>query len=100
LIAPALDGLREEPPDHPIVFLVGHTHKADLRHFGPVTVLNSGSIGAGGSGNLTENTPYALGRLVYDAKPTFQPRAADLISINPDTGSSTARRERLDEPTP
>jgi predicted phosphodiesterase len=98
LIAPALAGLREEPPDHPIVFLVGHTHKADLQHFGPVTVLNSGSIGAGGSGNLAESTPYALGRLVYDSRPTFIPRAADIISINPGTGSSTARRERLDEP--
>jgi len=100
LIAPALEGLREEPPDHPIVFLVGHTHKADLQHLGPVTVLNSGSIGAGGSGNLAESTPYALGRLVYDSKPTFIPRAADIISINPGTGSSTARRERLDDPTP
>jgi hypothetical protein len=41
-----------------------------------------------------------MGRLVYDSKPTFQPRAADLITINPGTGSSTARRERLDDPTP
>jgi hypothetical protein len=65
-----------------------------------VTVLNPGSIGAGGTGNLTENTPYAMGRLVYDAKPSFNPRAADLISINPGTGSSTARRDRLDEPVP
>jgi predicted phosphodiesterase len=100
LIEPALRGLAEEQPDHPIVFLVGHTHKADLQRFGNVTVLNPGSIGAGGSGNLTEKTPYALGRLVYDAKPQFLPRAADLISINPGTGSSTARRDRLDEPAP
>src|SRR3954451_24233196 len=100
LIEPALRGLAEEPPDHPIVFLVGHTHKADLQRFGNVTVLNPGSIGAGGSGNLTEQTPYAMGRLVYDAKPQFLPRAADQISINPGTGSSTARRERLDEPAP
>jgi predicted phosphodiesterase len=97
LIEPAIRGLDEEQPDHPIVFLVGHTHKADLQRFGDVTVLNSGSIGAGGTGNLTEGTPYALGRLVYDAKPTFLPRAADIISINPGTGSSTARRERLDD---
>jgi predicted phosphodiesterase len=100
LIAPALRGLSEEQPDHPIVFLVGHTHKADLQRFGNVTMLNSGSIGAGGSGNLTEQGKYGLGRLVYEAKPSFEPLAADLITIDPGTGSSSARRDRLDEPAP
>ena len=38
-----------------------------------MTVLNGGSIGAGGSGNLTEHGQYGLGRLVYDAKPAFAP---------------------------
>jgi predicted phosphodiesterase len=100
LIGPALRGLAEEQPDHPIVFLVGHTHKADLQRFGDVTMLNSGSIGAGGSGNLTEHGKYGLARLVYEAKPIFEPLAADRITIDPGTGSSTATRDRLDTPTP
>jgi predicted phosphodiesterase len=100
LIEPALRGLAQQPPDHPIVFLVGHTHTSSLQRFDNVTVLNSGSIGAGGSGNLTEHGQYGLGRLVYDGKPAFAPLASDLISIDPGTGASTARRERLDGPVP
>ena len=63
-----------------------------------MTVVNGGSVGAGGTGNLTEQTDYALARLIYTSEPDFQPLAADLVSIDPGSGSSTARRERLDEP--
>lgn len=98
LIDPVLRELRARPPEHPLVFLVGHTHRADLRRFGTVTVLNPGSVGAGGTGNLTEKTAIGIGRLVYDIRPSFVPRAADLISIDPGSGSATARRDRLDEP--
>ena len=55
LIAAALDGPRGRPPTHPIVFVVGHTHMAALDHTRPgVTVINGGSIGAGGTGNLAD----------------------------------------------
>jgi len=30
LIAPAQEILKDDPPTHPIVFIVGHTHHADL----------------------------------------------------------------------
>jgi len=33
---------------------------------------------------------------VLTLEPSFQPLAADLVSIDPGTGSSSARRERLD----
>ena len=56
----------------------------------------NGSVGAGGTGNLTENTSLGIARFVYTLKPAFQPLAADLVSIDPGTGSSSARRERLD----
>lgn len=100
LIAPALDVLRENPPAEPLVFAVGHTHEGDLQRFGNVTVLNGGSIGGGGTGNLAENTKIGLGVLVYGRRKAFKPLAADLVSIDPGTGSSTARRERLDKPAP
>ena len=61
-----------------------------------VTVVNGGSVGAGGTGNLTEPTDYGIARLIYTTKPAFQPLAADLVSIDPGSGSATARRERLD----
>ena len=95
LIKTALDVLQDEPPAQPLVFMVGHTHKADLGTQPGVNVINGGSIGAGGTGNLTDNTPLAIARFVYTVEPAFQPLAADLISIDPGSGNSTARREIL-----
>jgi predicted phosphodiesterase len=96
LIGPALQVLKDSPPEHPLVFLVGHTHSATLARQPGVTVINGGSIGAGGTGNLTEPTSLGIARFVFTLKPSFQPLAADLVSIDPGTGSSSARRERLD----
>jgi predicted phosphodiesterase len=96
LIEPALAILKDDPPDRPIVFITGHTHKPSLERFAGVTVVNGGSVGAGGTGNLTESTDYGLARLIYTARPAFQPLAADLITIDPGDGSSTAQRERLE----
>jgi predicted phosphodiesterase len=96
LIAPALLVLKDKPPEQPLVFLVGHTHSASLDKQPGVTVVNGGSIGAGGTGNLTEKTSLGVARFVYTLAPAFQPLAADLVSIDPGTGSSSARRERLD----
>ena len=89
--------LKDDPPERPLVFMVGHTHKTDARRRSPgVTVINGGSIGAGGTGNLTEITTMSVARFVYTLKPSFQPLAADLVSIDPGTGSSSARRIILD----
>jgi predicted phosphodiesterase len=96
LIAPALAILKDDPPDRPLVIVTGHTHQASLDVLPGVTVVNGGSIGAGGTGNLTESTEYGLARLIYTTEPEFQPLAADLITIDPGDGSSTARRERLE----
>ncbi len=96
LIEPALAILEDSPPARPLVIITGHTHKASLERFPGVTVINGGSVGAGGTGNLTERTDYGLARLIYTTKPAFQPLAADLITIDPTDGSSTASRERLE----
>ena len=96
LIEPALAILQDDPPDRPLVIITGHTHEPDLDRFAGVTVINGGSVGAGGTGNLTESTDYALARLIYTIEPAFQPLAADLIEIDPDDGSSTASRQRLE----
>jgi predicted phosphodiesterase len=96
LIQTALTLLRDNPPERPLVFLVGHTHKTDLQQLPGVTVINGGSIGAGGTGNLTEITTMSIARFVFTIEPSFQPLAADLVSIDPGTGSSSARRVILD----
>lgn len=97
LIAPALERLRAQPPPEPIVFAVGHTHRPDFSRSTNVTVLNGGSIGGGGTGNLGEGTPLGLGVLVHAGGQAFRPLAADLVAIDTATGSSTARRIRLDD---
>jgi predicted phosphodiesterase len=99
LIQTALAVLRDRPPARPLVFLVGHTHQTALAQQPGVTVINGGSIGAGGTGNLTEHTAMSLARFTYTIKPAFQPLAADLVSIDPGTGSSSARRTILEPPT-
>jgi predicted phosphodiesterase len=96
LIEPTLAVLRDHPPPRPIVFVVGHTHQAAVEHFPGVAVINGGSVGAGGTGNLTERTPIGVARMIYTLKPSFQALAADLVSIDPGTGSATAERQRLD----
>jgi hypothetical protein len=96
LLATALQVLRDAPPQSPIVFLVGHTHKTAFARQPGVTVINGGSIGAGGTGNLTESTALSLARFVFTTEPSFQPLAADLVSIDPGTGNSSARREILE----
>lgn len=96
----ALQKLRRERDDRrPLVFVVGHTHRAELRRRGSITVLNSGSIGGGGTGNLADGGgDIGLARLTYARTRSFRPRAADLVEIDPGSGAARARRVRLDEP--
>ena len=42
-------------------------------------------------------TDIGIARMVYGTAP-FRPLAVDLVSIDPGSGSATARRQRLDEP--
>ncbi len=99
LIAKALEELELVPPEEPLVFVVGHTHKPALTRAGDVTVVNGGSLGGGGTGNLSgEATHVGLARLSYSLTGGFRPLAADLVGIDPGNGAATARRARLDEP--
>ena len=100
LIEHALDELEIEPPEHPLTILVGHTHRAAVTRLQNVTVLNGGSVGAGGTGNLKENEKIGIARLSYETSPRYQPLADDLVQVDPSSGSATARRQRLDTPVP
>lgn len=93
----ALQALRDDPPARPLLLVEGHTHKASVQPLGTVTVLNPGSAGGGGTGNLAEGGgDVGLARLTYTRLPSFAPRAADLVQIDPGDGNAQARRVRLD----
>jgi predicted phosphodiesterase len=96
LLPDALDELDAEGRPKPLTILVGHTHHAELTRRPGATVINAGTVGAGGTGNLLENNKIGIARLSYESKP-FQALAVDLVTIDPRSGSATARRERLDE---
>lgn len=96
LLQVALDELRATPPAAPLVFAVGHTHFGSIERVGAnVTVVNGGTVGAGGTGNLGEGLAVGLAQVAYSAGP-FTPITADLVEIDPDSGSSRAERVRLD----
>jgi predicted phosphodiesterase len=95
-----VDALRADPPSKPLLIVWGHTHKVELTHHGTLTTLNPGTLGAGGTGNLAGGGGGNIGlaRLIYRNTPQFEPLAADLVQIDPGTGSAQAERHRLDEP--
>jgi predicted phosphodiesterase len=94
----AVASLRGAPPNAPLLLLQGHTHAQSLDQTGMLIVLNSGSIGGGGTGNLAEGGDIGLARVTYTRLPAFLPRAADLVQIDPGDGAAQARRSRLDDP--
>ena len=101
LIESALEELRADPPDDPLAFVVGHTHAPSARQVGRnVVVVNGGTAGGGGSGNLTEDQPIGLAVLTYQRDPSFAPVAADLVEVDPGDGSARAERIPLRGQTP
>ena len=63
-----------------------------------MTLLNGGTVGAGGSGNLGEGQPIGLAVLTYQQEPAFAPVAADVVEIDPGDGSARAERHPLQGP--
>jgi predicted phosphodiesterase len=96
LLPDALDELDAEGRAQPLTILTGHTHHAELTRRPGATVINAGTVGAGGTGNLLEKNKIGIARLSYESKP-FRALAVDMVTIDPRSGSATARRERLDE---
>jgi predicted phosphodiesterase len=93
----AIQEMRALPPERPLVLFVGHTHRPALdRVADNFTVINGGSVGGGGAANVEDESPIGIGAMTYRLQPSFEPLAADLVQIDPGTGSATANRTRLD----
>ena len=92
----ALAELRADPPAEPLLLAVGHTHAPAVEEVAPnVVVLNGGTSGAGGSGNLAEGQRIGLAVLTYEPGPPARPVAADLVEVDPGDGSARAERRPL-----
>jgi hypothetical protein len=98
LLPIALDELDAEHRARPLMFLVGHTHHSALERRPGSTIVNAGTVGAGGTGSLQKNLKVGIARVTYVIEPRFTPLAVDQVDIDPRSGNATARRERLDEP--
>jgi len=97
LAAPSLAAWRARHPDDPLLVAAGHTHAQAVVAKGSVVLVNGGTIGAGGTGNLHQDQDIGLAVVTVQRDP-FRALAADLVQIDPGDGSSTARRERLPAP--
>jgi predicted phosphodiesterase len=88
----ALAELRKDPPGHELLVVLGHTHRQEFRHEGTVTIVNAGTAGGGGTGNLAESAPVGVGLVTYRRIPDFRPVAVDLVQIDPGSGAARAIR--------
>ncbi|MDO8212657.1 metallophosphoesterase family protein [Conexibacter sp. CPCC 206217] len=94
LVEPLLQELRDTPGESQLLLVVGHTHHPAVDSDRGVTEVNGGTIGAGGTGNLAEQQNASLAILTYQEAP-FAPLAADVVTLDPSTGETTANRIRL-----
>nr|MBF6620061.1 hypothetical protein [Patulibacter sp.] len=106
LAEPVIAQLREQRRDQSvdaeapsILFVLGDTHRPAVDAADGVLVVNGGTIGAGGTGNLNEGQDASLAVVTYERGP-FVPLAADLVTLDPGTGETVARRVRIDRKTP
>jgi predicted phosphodiesterase len=97
LLPDAVKELDAEERPRPLLFLVGHTHHSALTRSPGATIINAGTVGAGGTGSLLKHLNVGIARVTYEMTPRFTPLAVDQVDINPRSGNATARRERLDE---
>jgi hypothetical protein len=75
------------------VVLTGDTRMQAFRQTESFIEINGGTVGAGGTGDFTEDEPLGLAILSYDVEPRFQPRSVDLVEIDVRSGSARAERE-------
>jgi hypothetical protein len=78
-----------DPQGPPLMVLTGHTHRQRLDRYGPVTVVNGGSAGAGGLFG-TGRDPVGFALLDVTARGALE--ATDLVQMQPVDGAAQARR--------
>ena len=73
----------------PLTILTGHDHRQHVTTYGPVTVIDAGTVGASGIYGVGRDS-VGLGDLHFAA--TGDLEAADLIAVEPVSGAAQAQR--------
>jgi predicted phosphodiesterase len=74
---------------HPLTILTGHDHRQHVTTYGPITVVDAGTVGASGIYGVGRDS-VGLGDLHFGA--TRDLEAADLIAVEPVSGAAQAQR--------
>jgi predicted phosphodiesterase len=87
-----MEHLASKGDNRPLIVITGHDHKAHVDQQGAQLLVDGGTLGAGG--------PFAIGEqssaFVKLSLAGTQPTAADMVTINPLTGTSAVRHVELD----
>lgn len=89
----------DEVTPRSILFVLGDTHQPAVDAADGVLSVNGGTIGAGGTGNLAEGQNASLAIMTYEQRP-FAPLAVDLVTLDPGTGETVARRVLINGTAP
>jgi Calcineurin-like phosphoesterase superfamily domain len=88
--------LRSRGVTRPLTVLTGHDHRQHVTAYGPVTVVDAGTVGASGIYGVGHDS-VGLGELHF--APAGSLEAADLIAVEPVSGAAQAQRV-VTEPCP
>jgi predicted phosphodiesterase len=88
-----LDALGDDESAPPLLILTGHDHRQHLERRGSVTLVDGGTVGAGGAFAVGDQ---ASGFVQLHLTVGHRLQAADLIEIEPLSGAARARRVVFD----
>jgi hypothetical protein len=86
--------LRLRNLDRPLTILTGHDHRQHVTSYGPITVVDGGTVGASGIYGVGRDS-VGLADLHFRA--THGLEAADVIAVEPVSGAAQAQRVVIDE---
>jgi predicted phosphodiesterase len=89
--------LHDEGYRRPLTILTGHDHKQHIDKYGPIVVVDGGSVGAGGPFGISKT---AVGFAYLNLSEPASLDSVDLVRVQPFTGAAQADRVVLDVPQP
>jgi hypothetical protein len=82
----------------PLTIVTGHNHYQRIDRIGAITVVNAGTLGAGGFLRLGQES-VGLGQMYLAGEPP-EVQSVDLIEVEPVSGAAQADRVVLDVECP